>query len=248
MNKIITHFNKARELIAVGDSSSLRYACLELRFCIEAIVYKRLETSSDAVPLSLVNTWQPPRIIKLLSELDSYTCQEVELWLADDSKQFSFFSKQESIDSKQLAKVYQALGSYLHLPTIKQGDVPDLKVSSSIRKALRFIEPLTNNSAIVSVSDVVIFNCIECDQKIVTPKKALQNNECRIVCDNQSCKATYLVRSEHKFDLELAQAKCKKCGNDIVVTKGFVCDGYEFSCEKCDTLHEVRYTYEAKES
>jgi hypothetical protein len=32
-----SHLERARKLLSTGDDDALRYACLELRFCIEAI-------------------------------------------------------------------------------------------------------------------------------------------------------------------------------------------------------------------
>jgi hypothetical protein len=41
---------RARNLLSVAGDDSLRYACLELRFCIEAITYEKLDTYSSYVP------------------------------------------------------------------------------------------------------------------------------------------------------------------------------------------------------
>jgi hypothetical protein len=41
----------AKELIREGSVQSLRYAALELRFCMEIITYEKLRASASHIPL-----------------------------------------------------------------------------------------------------------------------------------------------------------------------------------------------------
>ena len=45
------------------------YACLELRFCIEAIVYQKLLHGVECLPNTIVNKWQPTKALKMLVEI-----------------------------------------------------------------------------------------------------------------------------------------------------------------------------------
>ena len=57
---------RARRLLIVAGDESLRYACLELRFCIEAIVYAKLDAYSSYVPAVVFEKWQPNHAMKML--------------------------------------------------------------------------------------------------------------------------------------------------------------------------------------
>lgn len=61
---------RAKALLAQGDDQALRYAALELRLTLEAIAYDRLHDYRRDVPPSVYETWQPPKVLKLLLEID----------------------------------------------------------------------------------------------------------------------------------------------------------------------------------
>src|SRR5450830_563580 len=61
---------RAKALLAQGDDQALRYAALELRLTLEAIAYDRLHDYRRDVPPSVYETWQPPKVLRLLLEID----------------------------------------------------------------------------------------------------------------------------------------------------------------------------------
>ena len=54
---------RARKLLATGDECSVRYACLELRFCIEYVTYDQLVAYLAEVDDDAVRKWTPKQII-----------------------------------------------------------------------------------------------------------------------------------------------------------------------------------------
>ncbi|EOW9299295.1 hypothetical protein ACN25S_003677, partial [Vibrio cholerae] len=64
------HFNNAKMLLEKDDLQSIRYACLELRYFIEAHVYERLYQETDILPQTVIETWQPNKAIKFLAMFD----------------------------------------------------------------------------------------------------------------------------------------------------------------------------------
>ena len=116
---------RAKALLDQDDLQVLRYAALELRLTLEAIVYDRLHDYRRDVPPSVYETWQPPKVLKLLLEIDprADTPQTVKVTSAqdfgeDDPRASVFF--EQPISQATLKDNYDALGSYLHFPTLKQ--------------------------------------------------------------------------------------------------------------------------------
>ena len=117
--------SRAKALLAQGDDQVLRYVALELRLTLEAIVYDRLHDYRRDVPPSVYEKWQPPKVLKLLLEIDprAGTPQTVKITRArapaeDDPHATVFF--EQPIGQATLKDNYDALGSYLHFPTLKQ--------------------------------------------------------------------------------------------------------------------------------
>ena len=71
-------YNRARSLLNAGDDSLLRYACLELRCCIEAITYDKLNTYKARLPSSLMDEWRPSKAIKALLQLEPDAIEDAE--------------------------------------------------------------------------------------------------------------------------------------------------------------------------
>lgn len=61
---------RANIQVKLNTMISDRYACLELRQCIEALAYSKLKAYKDRIPSSLLSKWQPGQAIKILSELE----------------------------------------------------------------------------------------------------------------------------------------------------------------------------------
>src|SRR6202034_4775211 len=68
-NEKVEALGNAEKLLERGGSDDLRYATLELRRCIEAIVYQKLLAYKDRLP-SVALKWQPPQAFKALIQLE----------------------------------------------------------------------------------------------------------------------------------------------------------------------------------
>ena len=59
-------YDAASVLLAKRDDCSLRYAALELRRCMEAIVYEKLKVYDVLLPEGSVHQWQPSQAFDAL--------------------------------------------------------------------------------------------------------------------------------------------------------------------------------------
>lgn len=108
-----------------GEQSRLRYAALELRFCIEALTYDRAQAFGSDYPPKHYDTWQPQRVLRELVELDPHAGRSSTLKIRKESLPGEpehptiVLGTQEVLGKRDL-KEHQALSSYLHHPTLKQ--------------------------------------------------------------------------------------------------------------------------------
>lgn len=65
-NEKVQAYKAATELLGRKDDAVLRYVALELRRCIEAVVYEKLVAYGDLIPADAARTWQPPQAFKAL--------------------------------------------------------------------------------------------------------------------------------------------------------------------------------------
>ena len=57
---------RAKSLLSNEDDGALRSAALELRRCLEAVVYEKLWAYRDRIPADVARRWQPPQAFKAL--------------------------------------------------------------------------------------------------------------------------------------------------------------------------------------
>ena len=124
---------RAKDLLATNSEEDLRYACLELRMCIEAICYEKLKSYQKQIPEELLETWQPQKVVESLLEYDPDI--ELDFSLAifredEDGKPEeipSFVGEHKAITLKFIKRSYHKLGYYLHVPTIAQQKIQAFK-------------------------------------------------------------------------------------------------------------------------
>ena len=73
---------RAKALLAAGDAASLRYACLELRSCMEAVTYEKIREYGRRFPRSVIDDfskWQPRVLVKILLSLEEGADQDYKV-------------------------------------------------------------------------------------------------------------------------------------------------------------------------
>lgn len=78
-------FKRAKELLIQESEESLRYACLELRYCIESIAYEYLKLNEKRVPEDVLGTWQPKKVMEILLQYDPDIDQDYTLKLCSEN-------------------------------------------------------------------------------------------------------------------------------------------------------------------
>ena len=245
----------ARAHLASGDDSSLKYAALELRIALENLTYERASIYESELPDEAFCVWQPKRLLESLLEIDPS---------ADQTRQLSATRTERSSDGtvtsrrldlgtdrvvscKEIKKHYDALGSFLHAPTIKQVEDDERTAPERIRKRCEAALELVTEAASSKVyrSDIrtsFTMQCIRCDEHVI---RRVARSDNRVIATCPKCRAEYGVTrlTEDKAEWMPLQydVACESTGCDGVqgVWKDEYKQGSYWCCDSCGGLHEL---------
>lgn len=119
-------YARARNILDTGDDFTLRYACLELRFCIEAITYDKLRFYAPRLPVLVIETWQPPQAMKALVQIEPDAASNYSIAMSPEDSlghptgEWMSVGAHKSLPVSWITKIYNKLGSYLHIPNPKK--------------------------------------------------------------------------------------------------------------------------------
>ena len=243
---------RANSLIEEGTAVSLRYAALELRFCMEAITYEKLEASAKHIPPDIIDKWQPPQAVRALLEHEPKTDKGFTLYAGIEeeygvpSKNVQFVGEHKAFNLGWLRKHYNKVGGFLHInhKRSKNAKLPTEEIKSYLKEVSEDIsEVLKGNITGGWLDEVFQFTCSQCSKTIIVGKHTLESGR-DIVCQNDNCRAEYYGRlypegSGALFDLKVTVFDCAQCSAEIPVENRRLKIGYSFKCSKCGTNHEL---------
>jgi len=191
---------RARELLERGDDSVLRYVCLELRFCMEAVTYQKLETYAKRLPSGVLAIWQPPQAVKALLELEPGADQDFQMMVAFESEpgvptgKWMSLGNHKSIKVSWLRKHYHKLGNLLHVPSPATESSSLQREPKELRKYLESVvaelEPVVASRFDSSLANLVEFQCSVCGEPVAANLEGVQKSH-KAVCLNPSCGAEF---------------------------------------------------------
>ena len=161
---------RAEHLLEKNDDDLLRYACLELRFCLEAIAYDKLRTYAKRLPEAILRTWQPPQAIRALLEFEPLADQDFTLRISPESElgvptgEWVNLGTHRTLRLSWLRKSYNKLGHYLHVP-MPGAEEPANFIGPSRRELegiIAALKPVVESAIDSSVAAVLDFECSVC--------------------------------------------------------------------------------------
>lgn len=239
---------RAKDLLASPREEDLRYACLELRMCIERICYDNLTLYQKQIPKKLLETWQPQKVVKSLLGYAPNVEKHFNLSICEEDKsgnpigEFRLLGKHKPITLEFINETYHKLGSCLHIPTLAQQKSPKQKGADKLRNTLNEIasalEELcssTINSNLVE-GRVITFECSYCSNKIIQNKKSLEKNKF-LICPE--CRAEYRIQCDGRntmFEPQQLSCGCPYCGETNFIGTHLLKerDIIPISCKRCD--------------
>lgn len=213
----------AKGELASGDDARLKYAALDLRMAMEALTYDRALAYKDEFPPDEYQTWQPRKIMAVLLEIDPTADADRSLAIGAEVEYgvpapvMQSLGTDEVLNMATLRKHYDALGSYLHLPSIKQMKAGGSVDASRLRKRCEEIADEVDKSLSSPIFNITLgsfarFQCSRCERPI---RKRLSHDTTEITAECFECRATYALSTLANGKVEI-QAKRQelKCGGE----------------------------------
>lgn len=238
----IQAYNAAKELLAQGKDEVLRYAALELRRCIEAVVYEKLEAYRKWISEKLARTWQPPQAFKALLEIDPGGQDDAVFAVAAQERPdeppktpLKVIGTDQRPNIKWLTDTWNKLGSYLH------ADWPHSRKSERgngrefYERVLSQLEPFVATHFTAAMTNAIDFKCSECEQTVVISQEGLE------FAGHATCLNCWLRYSHREQDgapyffLEELAIECDECHQQIYLPSAELKAGYELQCRNCKT-------------
>jgi len=251
---------RARDLLSTAGDGCLRYACLELRFCIEAIVYAKLDVYSSYVPAAIFEKWQPNHAMKMLLQFEPEAGEDFTLYVSPESEpgiptgNWTCLGQHNALKLSWLNRNYNKLGSYLH---VKMGNKEVRETSEELSAIRKDIEAILSeveravNSDIVgaTLAPRIQFKCQACEEISLVNIEVLRKAG-RAPCISPQCGAEYVASEDETgwgFKLAMTSFKCLKCERTSFLENQHVDVGKRFRCKHCGEVHRIaagQWSYE----
>jgi predicted nucleic acid-binding Zn ribbon protein len=237
---------KATSLLETGNEDDLTYACLELRKCLEALSYETLTGYLSEVPLKAFEAWQPDKVMKEMLRIDPSADRSSHIRMREESRdgrpdgKIMNVGEDRRLTAQRTTKAYQQLGSFLHVPTIKQereGTAVDSAIVRERAEAIRdeLAHVLGSNIWNANFSVSVTINCTECEAPIKRRVSVLENGQ-PIECGNCGQLFEVIPQPDETFFFPTVHYdwNCESCQEKNSLVQSKVRDGAEVACKKCD--------------
>ena len=215
-------FDAARELLSRNDDNLLRYVALELRRCMEAVVYEKLWGYRDWIPIDAARSWQPPQAFKALLavEPDADISATIAVGIQKDFGTPSggpYLSL--GVDHRPkyawLNKTWNKLGSYLHArwPFGKSKEAGGKR--QDFEKILTDLEPFVRSTLTFTSSPLVVFECSFCGSAVKVCEQGVRS-KWQATC--LKCECRFLAKEADTgftFHLDEPSQECEPCHEQI---------------------------------
>lgn len=241
-----TRLAKARILLSSNDDDNLTYACLELRKCVEALSYEMPKSYLREVPLKAFEMWQPDRVLRELLRVDPKAdvsrtlSMQREASETEPAGEWVTIGEDRRLSAKRATKIFHALGSFIHVPTLRHMEKSSLPEAKEIRATAEQIYAELDHVLSAKiwttgfVSEGVTFTCEVCEAPVRRPIPVLSDGG-EVECGN--CGNLYEVKhepdDEWSFALKAFSWNCAGCGVRRKVPEKEAKGGMDVSCPDC---------------
>ena len=252
--------DRAKDELSNNGAHRVRYAALELRMSLEALIYERGRHYQAELPSKSLAVWQPRRLLNMLLELDPYADKSptlsfgLEEEYGKPAKEMKLLGTDRILSLPEIKKYYDKLGSYLHTQTIEQvaqnkGPKPE-GMAKRCNEVIMILEEVFSSPVFnTDFKATSTLQCANCGVSIV--RRAPPKNETLIV-NCIECPATYDMFLKDDGSIEwVSRTKKVKCANqscdnlfDLYEKEVHV--GTSWACPKCNSKNEIVLSLQCK--
>lgn len=241
-------FERATALLSHSHNSELSYAALELRLCLEAVLYDKLEFYAALVPGQVLQKWQPAHALKMLLQFEPHADENCQISIGKETApgepatSMRVLGEYKTFSLAWLEKNYNKLGSYLHLPHGRDRAFDAAKVRQDLLEIAKEVDAVLKASISESAFATRIqFKCEACGQDSLANVDGLRATG-RAVCVKPSCGAAHFASEENNswlLRLEASGFLCLICKAEVRIQNRHLGIGYSYRCSKCGSEHYI---------
>ncbi len=246
------HLKEAKANLEIDNPVRLRSSALALRMVVEALTYELVNSYKDDLPPDH-KVWQPRRLMEVLLKIDPYADQSISLSYGKTPspgkrpEQMFSLGTENVITQETIKKHYDALGSYLHVPTIKQlvdDNGHDLeKLRARCHVLLEDLEKILASDVWgVNIRETASIVCSGCNNKIL--RRFVQDQgERKVECFN--CDATYIISKDNpgkvNWEPQKVPVQCPNndCKNEFDIWEKELKRGTHGVCPYCKNKFHI---------
>lgn len=245
--------DRAREALASQDDTRLRHVALELRMAMEALIYARAQAYRAEIPTEELETWQPRKILDLLLSIDPTADKQVTIAVGlegpggERPKVMQTLGTDKPLSMTVLKKHYDALGSYLHIPTIRQFEsdkLPDLgKLRARCEGIADEIQSILTSA--VSDSNIGTFSTNKCGRCEAPIRKRIPHGVEFIETACLECRAPYRLEPQETgavlWRSGVVDPNCptEGCSATATIWNDELRPGTWWTCHKCGVAYRL---------
>lgn len=214
-----------------GDDQRLKYAALELRMTIESLAYDRAASYKDEFPPSEYETWQPKKVMQVLLDIDPHAASDSTLRIGLEPSPgvapevMHDVGHETALSMAVIKRYYDALGSYLHVPTLKQArgvkpqDPAKLRMKcGEIAGALELV--LASSVYNITLGSFATIECFNCEKPL---RRRFPFGKESVRAECMECNAGYTLIGLGNNQVEWKPHQRKlKCGGDKCLTEALI--------------------------
>jgi len=252
-------YDNAVSLLEREDDSLLRYAALEARRCLEAVVYEKLWAYRDRFGPKLGRRWQPVQAFKVLLALEPEAADTKRIFIGSHKEVDvpgdgpAHYAGEDVRPPLDLLEKNHKLGGLLHarFPFGKTSPFEDpAALRGFLDQVLAELQPCVESNITMTSPFTTSLDCVKCEFNIVVSHLAVQMTGL-VDCFNPECALRYRVgqREDGSFWWEVAEHShvvCGDCGEKVLIPSYKLSEGFRFACLKCSVEHEVSIEWNAK--
>jgi hypothetical protein len=242
---------RAKVELASNSPERVLYAALELRLAMEAVTYDRALAFKAEIPPEEYKTWQPRKLMQVLHDIDPTIglSSTLAFGLQDDPQtpappeRMQLMGMDTVFTLQDLKTHYDAIGSYLHMPSLEQvqkGNVPD---PAKLRERCEAVVTLLDAVLISPVWNSTfgqfaqLDECMRCHKPV---HKRVPHGKAEIEATCFECKAAYTITDGENGQVfwkpVTQEIPCQTpgCTEKVTLWRDEICVGTNWKCPGCN--------------
>jgi hypothetical protein len=237
---------RAHAQLEINAAENDRYACLELRQCLESLAYRKLKAYRLRVPQSLISKWQPVQIISTITELEPNSQYDSETAFFSEDKdgkpvKHLMTISQKEITAKFINKRYHKLGYYLHTPTVEKEKKKfnQKRFYEYLLKLGKELDVYASQNSYGTFANTLNLECKYCGHLTDRNTESLLVGSV-VECFNTQCRAQYIIEAindnVYSYKPYEAEIKCD-CGKSNFLPGHQISVGSRLTCWNCEAKY-----------